>query len=255
VGQVEAYTRLAGVYDEIVVDPCHGAWASFLHELWSDDERGVHRVLDVCCGTGLLAAELAALGYQVVGVDASEAMLARARRRLGHGSEAQLVRSTLPALAVTGEYDAAVCTFDGLNYLTPADLRSTFAALSRRIRPAGWLVYDVHTDAMMAFTAARPVVHGEEGQHRFVISSVVDARTRTCDTRIEVVPLDGGGAFSEHHRQHFHRAADMRSSLVDAGFNVTAVRDGYSERPADASVLSATWIARRASGGASTVRR
>ena len=244
-GQVEAYTRLAGIYDEIVVDPCHGAWASFLHELWSDDESGVHNVLDICCGTGLLAVELAALGYQVVGLDGSEAMLARARQRLR--SDVRLIRSTLPALGVTGEYDAAVCTFDGLNYLTPADLRSTFGALSRRIRPAGWLVFDVHTDAMMAFTVSRPVVHGEDGEHRFVISSVVDTRTRSCDTRIEIVPLGGGGAFSEQHRQHFHRAADMRSSLVDAGFEVTAVRDGYSERPADASALTATWIARRTS--------
>lgn len=242
-GQVDAYTRLAGVYDEIVVDPCHGAWASFLHELWSDDVHGVHNVLDVCCGTGLLAGELAALGYQVVGLDGSEAMLARARRQVG--SEVRLVRSTLPALDVEGVYDAAVCTFDGLNYLTPADLSSTLAALSFRLRPAGWLVFDVHTDAMMAFTASQPVVHGDQAEHRFVISSVVDTRSRTCDTRIEVVPLDGG-AFSEHHRQYFHRAADMRSSLVDAGFEVTAVRDGYSERPVDASALSATWIARRA---------
>jgi len=206
----------------------------------------VHDVLDVCCGTGLLAVELAALGYQVVGVDSSEAMLARARQRLG--SEMRLVRSTLPALGVTGEYDAAVCTFDGLNYLTEADLRSTFAALSLHIRPAGWLVFDVHTDAMMAFTVSRPVVQGEEGEHRFLISSVVDARSRTCDTRIEIAPLDGGGAFSEQHRQHFHRAADIRSWLVEAGFEVHAVRDGYSDRPADASALSATWIARRASG-------
>ena len=241
--QVEAYTRLAGIFDEIVVDPCHGALASFLHELWSDDEHGVHEVLDVCCGTGLLAGELAALGYRVVGVDGSEA---RARGRLP--SEVVLVRSTLPALAVTGRYDAVVCTFDGLNYLTPADLRSTFATLSRLVRPAGWLVFDAHTDAMMAFTVSQPVVHGEEGEHRFVISSVVDPGTRTCDTRIEIVPLDGGGAFSECHRQHFHRAVDMRSSLVDAGFEVTAVRDGYSDRPADASALSATWIARRVSG-------
>ena len=235
---------LAGVYDEIVVDPCHGAWASFLHELWSDDEHGVNKVLDVCCGTGLLAGELAALGYHVVGLDGSEAMLARARRRLR--SEVRLVRSTLPALAVEGVYDAAVCTFDGLNYLTPADLCSTFTALSVRLRPAGWLVFDVHTDAMMAFTASRPVVHGEQGEHRFAIRSVVDTRARTCDTRIEIVPLFGSGAFSEHHRQYFHRAADTRSSLVDARFEVTAVRDGYSERPADASALSATWVARRA---------
>ena len=246
-GQVEAYTELAGVYDEIVVDPCHGALASFLHELWSDDEHVVHNVLDVCCGTGLLAVELAALGYEVVGLDGSEAMLARARRRLGSG--VRLVRSTLPTLAIEGVYDAAVCTFDGLNYLTPAELRATFAALSLRLRPAGWLVFDVHTDAMMAFTASRPVVHGEQGEHRFVIRSFVDTCVRTCDTSIEVESSDGGGGFSEHHRQYFHPDVDMRSSLVVAGFEVTAVRDGYSERPADASALTATWIARRAADG------
>ena len=36
-------------------------------------------MLDLCCGTGLLAGELVARGYRVVGVDASEAMLALAR--------------------------------------------------------------------------------------------------------------------------------------------------------------------------------
>jgi SAM-dependent methyltransferase len=245
VDRVEAYTRLAGVYDEIVVDPCHGALATFLQELWGDDARGVHTVLDVCCGTGLLAGELAASGYQVVGLDGSEAMLARARRRLP--PEVRLVRATLPTLAVTGEYDAAVCTFDGLNYLTPTDLRSTLDALSLHIRPAGWLVFDVHTDAMMELTVSRPVVHGEDGERRFVISSVVDSRTRTCNTQIEIVPMEGVGAFSEQHRQYFHPAAELWSSLVDAGFEVTAVRDGYSERPADAFTLTATWIARRAS--------
>ena len=80
---VEAYSRLAGVYDEIVVDPCYDRWASFLHELWSADASGVDSVLDLCCGTGLLAEELLARGYRIVGVDASEAMLARARERLG----------------------------------------------------------------------------------------------------------------------------------------------------------------------------
>jgi predicted TPR repeat methyltransferase len=58
VRHVEAYSRLAGVYDEIVVDPCHGRWSSFLHELWSTDPDGVRSVLDLCCGTGLLAGEL-----------------------------------------------------------------------------------------------------------------------------------------------------------------------------------------------------
>ena len=96
VRQVEAYSRLAGVYDEIVIDPCHDRWASFLHELWSADPEGVRSVLDLCCGTGLLAGELIARGYRVVGVDASEAMLALARERLG--PEVALSRMTLPDL-------------------------------------------------------------------------------------------------------------------------------------------------------------
>src|SRR3954463_12938825 len=99
---VEAYSRLAGVYDEIVIDPCHDRWASYLHELWSTDPDGVRSVLDLWCGTapapagvrrgldlsggpGPLAGELIARGYRVTGVDAADAMLARARERLGHG--------------------------------------------------------------------------------------------------------------------------------------------------------------------------
>jgi len=45
VAHVEAYSRLAGVYDEIVIDPCHDRWASFLHELWSTDPEGVRSVI------------------------------------------------------------------------------------------------------------------------------------------------------------------------------------------------------------------
>ena len=129
-------------------------------------------VLDLCCGTGLLAAELIARGYRVVGVDASEAMLARARERLG--PEVTLSRMTLPDLTVDGVFDAAVCTFDGLNYLTADELRLTIAAAGRWLRPAGWLVFDLHTDAMMDFTISNPVVAGESAGNDFVISSIVD---------------------------------------------------------------------------------
>ena len=243
--QVEAYSRLAGVYDEIVVDPCHDRWASFLHELWSTDADGVRTVLDLCCGTGLLAGELLARGYRVVGVDASDAMLALARERLG--PEVVLSRTTLPDLAVEGLFDAAVCTFDGLNYLTPDELRLTMAAVAACLRPAGWLVFDLHTDAMMNFTIANPVVAGQSAGNDFVISSVVDPGARTCDTRIELTRLRDGDPFSEQHRQYFHADADMRATLLDAGFEVTAVEEEYTHEPADASTLRATWTARRSS--------
>jgi SAM-dependent methyltransferase len=240
--EVAAYSRLAGIYDEIVIDPCHDRWASFLDELWSADPGGVRSVLDLCCGTGLLAAELIARGRRVVGVDASDAMLALARQRLG--SEVVLAQMTLPDLKVGGVFDAAVCTFDGFNYLTPDELRLTLAAVARHLRPAGWLVFDLHTDGMMDFTISNPVVVGESAGNDFVISSVVDPGVRTCDTRIELTRPRKGDSFCEQHRQYFHTDADVRASLQDAGFTVTAVGEEYTHQPMDASTLRATWSAR-----------
>ena len=240
---VAAYSRLAEVYDEIVIDPCHDRWASFLHELWSADPVGVRSVLDLCCGTGLLADELIRRGYRVVGVDASDAMLALARERLG--PEVALSRMALPDLKVEGVFDAAICTFDGFNYLTLEELRLTMAAVAGRLRPAGWLVFDLHTDGMMNFTISNPIVAGESAENDFVISSTVDPVERTCDTTIEVMRSRDGDPFSEQHRQYFHTDADVRAALQDANFAVSAVGEEYTHEPADGSTLRATWTARR----------
>ncbi len=241
--QVEAYAQLAGVYDEIVIDPCHGRWASFLHELWRADPQGVRSVLDLCCGTGVLAGELIARGYRIVGVDASDAMLALARERLG--PDVTLSRMTLPDLAIEDVFDAAVCTFDGFNYLTPEELRLTLVAVARCLRPAGWLVFDLHTDAMMEFTYSNPIVAGESAGNGFVITSSVNPDARTCETTIELTRPRDGDPFSEQHRQYFHADEDVHTALQDAGFAVIAVGEEYTHEPVDASTLRATWTARR----------
>jgi hypothetical protein len=170
-------------------------------------------------------------------------MLALARERLG--PEVTLSWMSLPDLTIGGVFDAAVSTLDGLNYLTPDELRLTMAAVALRLRPAGWLVFDLHTDAMMDFTISNPIVAGQSAGNEFVIRSVVDPGARTCDTTIEFMRTDDGDAFSEQHRQYFHKDADVHAALQDAGFAVTAVAEAYTDQTPDASTLSATWTARR----------
>jgi SAM-dependent methyltransferase len=242
VGGGVAYSRLAEVYDEIVVDPCHGHWASRLHQLWDADASGVRTVLDLCCGTGLMGAELEALGYRVSGLDSSRSMLDRARRRLG--PEAVLAECRLPDLSIDGVFDAAISTFDGLNYLTPEEFRTTVAVVANRLRPGGWFVFDLHTYAAMQFAEGHPTVEGEAEGHHYVIGNVVDTRTRTCDSRIRVTRLSDGDTFSEHHRQYFFTDDEVHESLRRAGFEVVSVTDEYSDQPADSFTLRATWNGR-----------
>lgn len=98
------------------------------------------RVLDAACGTGRHAAWLAARGHDVVGVDASDAMLARARAKL---PACRFERGDLAALPLPdASVDAAVCA---LALVHVPDLRPALAELARVVRPGGRVVVsDVH---------------------------------------------------------------------------------------------------------------
>jgi SAM-dependent methyltransferase len=100
-----------------------------------DDLPAGGPVLDAACGTGRHAAYLAGIGREVIGVDSSEEMLARARAKL---PQADLRAGDLAALPVAGGSCAgAVCAL-ALSHLD--QLGPPVAELARVLRPGGRLV-------------------------------------------------------------------------------------------------------------------
>jgi ubiquinone/menaquinone biosynthesis C-methylase UbiE len=96
--------------------------------------------LDAACGTGRLTRLLLGLGHRVIGVDASQAMLARARRDL---PAAEFRAGSITALPVTpATCDLVTC---GLALTHLASLGKAIAELARALRPGGRLVVsDIH---------------------------------------------------------------------------------------------------------------
>ena len=90
------------------------------------------RVLDACCGTGDLALACEAVGGRVVGLDFSEPMLERARRK---SPTVEWVRADLLALPFPdGLFDAATVGFGVRNV---EDLERALAELRRVLRDGG----------------------------------------------------------------------------------------------------------------------
>jgi demethylmenaquinone methyltransferase/2-methoxy-6-polyprenyl-1,4-benzoquinol methylase len=91
-------------------------------------------VLDACCGTGDLALESRRRGAEVVGLDFSEAMLERARRK---SSDVEWVRGDVLALPFEdASFDAATVGFGVRNV---EDLAGALRELRRVLRPGGRL--------------------------------------------------------------------------------------------------------------------
>jgi demethylmenaquinone methyltransferase/2-methoxy-6-polyprenyl-1,4-benzoquinol methylase len=126
------FDRIAPVYDvmnRVMTVGLDQRWRRLAVSLvvWPGD-----RVLDACCGTGDLAVAAERRGGQVVGLDFSERMLARARRKSG---TIEWVRGDALALPFgDGTFDAATVGFGVRNL---EDLEGGLRELNRVLAPGG----------------------------------------------------------------------------------------------------------------------
>ncbi len=108
--------------------------------------RADEHVLDVGCGTGLLAQELAALvgpGGRVVGIDVSRDMLDLAEGRCSDMTQVQFVEGSATSLPDDGGgFDGVTCT-QVLLYVAEVEL--ALAEMHRVLKPGGRIVI-VETD-------------------------------------------------------------------------------------------------------------
>jgi len=133
------FDRIAPVYDvmnRVMTAGLDIRWRRLAAE---SAVRAGDRVLDAACGTGDLAlADLKAGAAKVTGLDFSEAMLARARKKTGPRKNVlEWVQGDMLALPFAdGTFDAATVGFGVRNV---ADLELGLRELRRVLRPGGRL--------------------------------------------------------------------------------------------------------------------
>ena len=139
---MSSYQALALSYDALTTDVGYRRRAEYLDRLLKKSRLPVHTVLDLACGTGTLTCLLAEMGYEMIGVDGSEDMLAQAQTKAMNvkGERPLFLHQTMPKLDLYGTVEAAVSCLDSINYLTDLrDLKRTLERLHLFIAPGGLL--------------------------------------------------------------------------------------------------------------------
>ncbi|RBY76702.1 SAM-dependent methyltransferase [Geodermatophilus sp. TF02-6] len=159
------------------------------------------RVLEVGCGSAPCARWLARAGADVVALDLSAGMLARAAGlNRATGTDVPLVQADVGALPLaTASVDLACSAFGGLPFV--ADARGALAEVRRVLRPGGRFVASVNHPFRWPFPDSP-----DPGDLQ-VTSSYFD-RTPYVETD------DGRAVYVEHHRT----VGDWVRAVVGAGF-------------------------------------
>jgi len=251
------FGEYSAIYDLIYANKDYAGEARYVADLieqFAGRKGASAKVLDLACGTGRHAFELAAMGYAVEGSDISAGMIGVARAQ----AEARSLplrfhnRSFQTADAIEGGFDVALALFASLGYLTRFDdFALALANVKKRLTPDGIFIFDLWNGAAVlpGYSPHKVRQVGDRQRQVERISRTgIDAVAQQARVEFEfkVAYADGTARhFSEEHRVRFYFAQEMSDLLSALGFEVLLRCPFLSpERPLGADDWNMTFVAR-----------
>jgi SAM-dependent methyltransferase len=191
------------------------------------------RILDIPCGIGRHAVELARRGFHVTGVDLKAQFIEHARAEAHRaGVSLNLVVSDMRDFSSTERFDAAFCYFGSFGYF-PGDGDAKFLrTIAQALVPGGGFLLDTHTmETVLPVFVERDWGWADSPRNS---RRVLQERTWDVETgRVHVTwtVLDDHGAASSSTSIRMYNVPELRNLFKSAGFDNIEVRDGKSGGP------------------------
>lgn len=209
---------------------------------WRDDTRCCRAfaeqaasVLDLGCGTGLLAAALGP-GRDVWGVDPAGAMLDIARRRPG-GTTVTWVEADARSVRLGRQFDLVVLTGHAFQcFLTDGDQRSLCETIAAHLAPGGTFIFDSRNPAREEWQEWLPELSGREFDHP-VLGRIRAWNDVRMDDASGIVTYDSfyadsiGSIRKASSRIRFATHEDIAARIAEAGLSVERWLGSWTGEP------------------------
>jgi len=141
------YSELAEIYDHVMDHVDYISWANYISSIFQHLNTDVKKILEIACGTGNLSVQLHKLGYDITCTDISFPMLVNTAKKFRkHKIPLKLFTSHMTGIPLTFKFDAVICIYDSINYLTdPEDFIRAINEVSEVTRKGGLYIFDVCT--------------------------------------------------------------------------------------------------------------
>lgn len=144
-----AYESFAKVYDMFMEDTPYDRWTEYIKEIFKRHGliNSTNIIADLGCGTGNMTERLSENGFDMIGIDSSEEMLAIALEKAKEKNlDILYLNQDMREFELYGTVDAIVSTCDSINYVTESDdLLNVFKLVNNYLEPNGLFVFDINT--------------------------------------------------------------------------------------------------------------
>ncbi len=203
-------------------------------------------LLDLACGQGRHAVPLAALGYQVTGLDLSPVLLRRARAAARASRVAvRWVRGDMRHIPFVGEFDAAINIFNTFGYLeSEAEDLAVLRAVAGALKPGGvFLLETVSRDTVLRHFMPAAVDRLADGALALQ-EQTFDLQTSRLDVRMTMIEA-GGARRSYVQSVRIYTPTELCRLHEAAGLQVEGVYGGLDGSPLTLDSLRLVVLARK----------
>ena len=238
------YNTIAGVYDSINSGVDYRKWADAFENAFAKYLKNKPElVLDLASGTGRLTLELAKRGYDMIGVDSSAEMLARATDSLydmidsgelpEDAKRPLFLCQDMCSFELYGTVGAVTSCLDSLNYLTgDGELKRCFSLVHNYLDPDGLFLFDMNTPYKFeniygenAYVYDLEARDGAPAQF-CVWQNFYDKDSRLCDFYLTLFEESENGSFTrsdEEQRERCYTLDEIKNTLSETGFELISV--------------------------------
>ena len=260
---MEAYRDFAGVYDELMDSTPYEEWAARLDRLIKKygvsmanrdgrisltDRESVpeqenallesekNLVLDLGCGTGILTEMMYAKGYDLIGVDVSEAMLDRAMRRKEEtGSDILYLLQDMRELDLFSTVGTVFSVCDSVNYILEEEgLERVFSLVHNYLFPGGVFVFDFNTEYKYREVIGETVIAENREDCSFIWENYYDEEEQINEYDLTFFVKEQNGMFRKFTETHFQKGytpEKIGELLQKSGMRVLEMTDADTDGP------------------------
>lgn len=249
---MSGYHSFSYFYDKLTSNISYRERAEYFDMLIKKHNGNKNLLLDLACGTGSLSEEFSRMGYDVIGVDASEEMLNEALdKKFDSGQNIQYLCQDMTELDMFGTIDVIICALDSINHLKSAeDVQTTINKVSLFCEPNGLFIFDVNMPYKHQFVL---------GDNTFIYdledvfcvwqnSFTSEKENYRVDITLDIFGKNENGSYDRYYDELSEIAFEkeiIEKMLAQAGFSLEAVYDYDTVNPPKKESEKLVFVARK----------
>lgn len=250
---MQAYTGFAEVYDSFMDNIPYEEWSKYVISLLQEHHINEGLILDLGCGTGNVTEHLAKAGYDMIGIDNAEDMLAIAMEKKQEYYDSEIegdkrsgilyLLQDMREFELYGTVSAVISICDSMNYImSEDDLRKVFQLTNNYLDPQGLFVFDMNTEYKYREVMANNTIAETREECSFIWNNYYyeEEKVNEYDLTIFVQDqeleeeLEEEGIFKRYKEMHYQKAYSLdtvKRLLEEAGMEFVAAYDAFTREP------------------------